>query len=124
MTRHASGIFVRNDRLPAAAGTLVRVATKDRKAASKAVLIALGSADLVITHAQPLTLGSRVSIAITLPGRYIEFEVPGNVEWEDGASYGIVFDYLTARQAYGITLARELLSAARVTASPARRAAR
>jgi hypothetical protein len=123
MTRHASGIFFRNDRVAAAPGTIVRLAT-DRKSSSKALLVALGTADLVVTCAQPLTLGSRVSIALTLPGRYIEFEVPGNVEWEDGASYGIVFDYLTARQGYGITLARELLSAPRATASPARRAAR
>lgn len=123
MTRHASGIFVRSDRVPAAPGTMVRLAT-DRKSASKALLVALGTADLVVTRAQPLTLGSRVSIAITLPGRYIEFEVAGNVEWEDGASYGIVFDYLTARQAYGIMLARELLSAPRRAVSPARGAAR
>lgn len=124
MTRHASGIFVRNDRVRAAAGTTVRVSTGERKAAVKAALLALGRADLVIRCAQPLALGSRVSIAITLPGRYIEFEVPGNVEWENGADFGIVFDYLTARQAYGIALARELLQAASAAPATARSAAR
>jgi hypothetical protein len=124
MTRHASGVFVRNDRVRAAPGTLVRVSTGERKPALKAVLVALGSADLVVTSAQRLALGSSVSISITLPGRYIEFEVPGSVEWENGASYGIVFEYLTARQAYGITLAREVLKAAPVAAPPARSAAR
>ena len=123
MTRHASGIF-RNDRVRAAAGTTVRVSTGERKAAAKAVLVALGRADLVLACAQPLALGSRVSVAITLPGRYIEFEVPGNVEWENGAEFGIVFDYLTARQAYGIALARELLQAAPGAPAAARSAAR
>jgi hypothetical protein len=124
MTRHASGIFVRNDRVRAAAGTTVRVSTGERKAAAKAALIALGRADLVLMCAQPLALGSRVSVAITLPGRYIEFEVPGNVAWENGAEFGIVFDYLTARQAYGIALARELLQAALRAPAAARSAAR
>jgi hypothetical protein len=109
MTRHASGIFVRNDRVRVAPGTTVRISTGQRKPALKALLVALGSADLVLTCAQPLVLGTRLSIAITLPGRYIEFEVPGNVEWQDGANFGLVFDYLTARQAYGIGLAREVL---------------
>jgi hypothetical protein len=124
MTRHASGIFVRNDRVRAAPGTTVRVSTGDRKPASKALLMALGSADLVVTCAQPLALGSRVSIAITLPGRYVEFEIPGNVEWENGANYGIVFDYLTARQSYGIGLAREILRAAQSAPATVRSAVR
>ena len=124
MTRHASGIFVRNDRVRTTPGTTVRVSTGERKPASKALLIALGSADLVVTCAQPLALGSRVSVAITLPGRYIEFEVPGNVEWENGANFGIVFDYLTARQSYAITLAREVLRATQPAPATVQSAAR
>jgi hypothetical protein len=111
MARHASGVFVRNDRVRVARGTQVRITSADRKLSLKALLVALGSADLVITCAQPLTLGTRLTVAITLPDRYIEFELPGNVEWENGANYGLAFDYLTARQAYGITLAREVLRA-------------
>lgn len=111
MARHASGVFVRNDRVRAAHGTVVRVTSSERKPSFKALLVALGTEDVVLASAQPLRLGTRVAVAITLPGRYIEFEVPGNVEWENGASFGIRFDYLTARQAYGITLARELLRA-------------
>jgi hypothetical protein len=111
MARHASGVFVRNDRVRIARGTVVRLSSADRKLSLKALLIALGSADLVITCPQPLPLGTRLTVAITLPDRYIEFELPGNVEWENGPNYGLVFDYLTARQAYGITLAREVLQA-------------
>jgi hypothetical protein len=111
MARHASGVFVRNDRVRVARGTQVRIGSADRKLSLKAVLVALGSADMVITCAQPLALGSRLTVAITLPGRYIEFELPANVESENGANYGLVFDYLTARQAYGIALAREVLRA-------------
>ena len=111
MPRHPSGVFVRNDRVRAARGTTVRVTSGERKPSIKALLVALGTEDLVLTCPQPLILGARVAVAITLPGRYIEFELPGNVEWEDGASFGIRFDYLTARQAYGVTLARELLRA-------------
>jgi hypothetical protein len=111
MTRHDSGIFVRNDRVRVERGTLVRITSSERKLSLKAILVALGSSDLVVTCAQPLTLGTRVMVAITLPGRFIEFELPGNVEWENGANYGLVFDYLTARQAYGIALAREVLRA-------------
>jgi hypothetical protein len=111
MARHPSGVFVRSDRVRAAHGTVVRVTSGERKPSFKALLVALGTEDLVLTCAQPLRLGTRVAVAITLPGRYIEFEVPGDVEWENGASFGVRFDYLTARQAYGITLARELLRA-------------
>jgi hypothetical protein len=124
MPRHASGVFVRNDRVQAAHGTVVRVTSGERKPSFKALLVALGSEDLVLTSAQPLRLGTCVGVAITLPGRYIEFEVPGNVEWENGASFGIRFDYLSARQAYGVTLARELLRAPQKVAALGRLASR
>jgi hypothetical protein len=109
MARHASGIFTRNDRVRVASGTTVRVLCADRKPAVRALLVALSATDLVITCAQPLVLGTRLAIALTLPGRYIEFELPGAVEWENGSSYGIAFGYLSARQAYGVALAREVL---------------
>jgi hypothetical protein len=124
MPRHPSGVFVRNDRVRAAHGTVVRVTSGERKPSFKALLVALGTEDLVLTSAQPLLLGTRVGVAITLPGRYIEFEVHGNVEWENGATFGIRFDYLSARQAYGVTLARELLRAPQKLAALARLASR
>ena len=124
MARHPSGVFVRTDRVRVAHGTTVRVTSSERKASFKALLVALGTEDLVLTSANALRLGTRVAVAITLPGRYIEFEVPGNVEWENGASVGVRFDYLTARQAYGITLARELLRRPQQVAALARLASR
>jgi hypothetical protein len=124
MPRHPSGVFVRSDRVRAARGTVVRVTSAERKTSVKALLVALGAEDLVVTCPQLLLLGTRVAVAITLPGRYIEFEVPGNVEWENGASFGIRFDYLSARQAYAITLARELLRAPKTVSALGRRAAR
>jgi hypothetical protein len=121
MPRHISGVFVRNDRVRTAHGTTARVATKDRKHSTRALLIAIGSADLVITSALSFPVGAEVSVSITLPGRYIEFEVLGKIEWENGATFGISLDYLSARQAYAITLARQLLRAP-VTAAPGRAA--
>jgi hypothetical protein len=47
------------------------------------------------------------------------------VDWERGSDFGITLDYLTARQAYGISLARELLSAtSEARAAGTRRASR
>jgi hypothetical protein len=123
MPRHISGVFVRNDRVRVAPGTTVRVVSKDRKHSARAILVALGTTDIVVTSAQPFELGSKVSIAITLPGRYIEFEIEGIVEWENGSNFGIMLDYLSARQAYALTLARQLLQAPATVTAP-RRAAR
>jgi len=118
-----AGVFLRNDRVRTAHGTTAKVTSKDRKQSTRALLIAIGTADLVITSAQPFALGTEVTVAITLPGRYIEFEVAGRIEWENGATFGITLDYLSARQAYAITLARQLLRAAPAALAP-RRAAR
>ena len=124
MPRHVSGVFLRNDRVRTAHGTTARVATKDRKHSTRALLIAIGSADLVITSALAFPVGAEVTVAITLPGRYIEFEVLGKVEWENGANFGITLDYLSARQAYAITLARQLLRAPLAAVAPRRAAQR
>jgi hypothetical protein len=111
MARHASGVFGRYDRVRVAPGITVRVLSTDRKQVIRAQLIELGSADLALSAFRPpaLGLGCKALVAITLPGRYIEFELPGAIEWEDGASFGIRLEYLTARQSYGIALARELM---------------
>ncbi|HVY30323.1 MAG TPA: hypothetical protein VHB79_27385 [Polyangiaceae bacterium] len=107
MTRHASGVFVRNDRVAIEPGTTVRVRLGARAPSSRAYLLELGMADAILSGMSP-AVGSTVNVAITLPGRYIEFEVAGSVTWQRGGTCGVVFDYLTARQAYGIALAREL----------------
>ena len=124
MARHQSGVFVRNDRVRTAHGTTARVVTKDRKHSTRALLIAIGNADLVITSALAFAVGAEVTVSITLPGRYIEFEVLGKIEWENGANFGISLDYLSARQAYAIGLARQLLRAPQTAAVPRRAAQR
>lgn len=126
MTRHASGVFYRNDRVPVAPGTTVRVVPADRKQAIRAQLLKLGSSDLVLSALRPtaLRLGAATHVAITLPGRYIELELPGIVDWEDGTTFGVRLDYLSARQAYGFSLARELLAGTAQPALEFRRAAR
>src|SRR5689334_11963793 len=111
MARHVSGVFVRTDRVTVAAGTLVRLLSPERKPIGRATLLELGSSALRLNAQHPPALGARVLVAITLPSRYLEFEVPGLVDWERGADFGITLDYLSARQAYGLSLARELLRA-------------
>lgn len=112
MTRPVSGVFVRIDRVAVAPGTTVRLLTQDRKPLGRAALLELGSTALRLNAAQSPGLGARVLVAITLASRYLEFEVPGMVDWERGSDFGVSLDYLSARQAYGISLARELLSSA------------
>lgn len=118
MARHVSGVFVRTDRVAVAPGTTVRLLTSERKSLGRASLVELGTTALRLNAARPPELGSRILVAITLPHRYIEFEVPGLVDWERGRDFGVSLDYLSARQAYGISLARELLRDAPV-AEPA-----
>lgn len=126
MTRHASGVFYRNDRVPAAPGTFVRVVPADRKQLIRAQLLKLGSSDLVLSalRTSALGLGATAHVAITLPGRYIELELPGVIDWEDGATFGFRLDYLSARQAYGFSLARELLARSSASVLSFRRVAR
>jgi hypothetical protein len=112
MARHASGVFVRNDRKSVPPGTTVRLFSLDRKHSVRAELLALGAADLVLSALRPsdLALGCKGQVAVTLPGRYIELELPCVVDWENGVSFGISLEYLTARQAYGFALLRDLLT--------------
>jgi hypothetical protein len=112
MARHASGVFVRNDRRSAPPGTTVRLYSLDRKHSVRAELLALGTADLVLSALRPagLALGCKAHVAVTLPGRYIELELPCVVDWENGANFGVSLEYLSARQAYGFALLRDLLS--------------
>jgi hypothetical protein len=123
MVRHASGVFLRNDRTSVAPGTSVRLHSLDRKHSVRAQLLALGSADLSLSALRPaaLALGCQAQVAVTLPGRYIELELPCAIDWEDGINFGVRLEYLSARQAYGFSLLREVLRNA--VAAPASRRA-
>ena len=77
-----------------------------------ATLVELGMSDLLLTCAEPPALASRVKVAVTLPGRYLEFELPGMVSWQLAGQFGVSFDYLSARQTYGLVLAIDLMRSA------------
>ncbi len=68
--------------------------------------------DMLLAGDAPPVLGARVSVAITLPGRYLEFELPGMVSWHLNGQFGVSFDYLSARQTYGLVLAIDLMRSA------------
>ena len=70
----------------------------------------LGMSDLLLSCPDLPRLASRVSVAITLPGRYLEFEIPGMVTWHLDGQFGVSFDYLSARQTYGLVLAIDVMS--------------
>lgn len=121
MARHVSGVFIRSDRVAVAPGTTVRLLSADHKPLGRALLLELGTSTLRLSAVRAPSLGCQLFVAITLPGRYIEFELGGVVDWERGADFGVKLDYLSARQAYGVALARELLQAAPATAAAPRR---
>lgn len=89
----------------------VRLLVEERVRECSATLLELGMSDLLATG-ELLPLGTRVSVGITLPGRYLEFEIPGMVSWHLNGEFGVSFDYLSARQTYGLVLAIDLLSQA------------
>lgn len=108
MARYQSGFFGRSDRVMITPGTLVRVTTEPRHSV-RVELIALGNHEVVVRGLSQPLVGNKLRVAITLPGRYIEFEVEGNVVWQREQELGIQLDTLTARQAYALSLARQLL---------------
>ncbi|MEP7050535.1 MAG: PilZ domain-containing protein [Pseudomonadota bacterium] len=123
MTRPVSGIFTRNDRVRAPRATSVRLLIADKRREFEATLVELSLSDFVLTEAVLPPLDTSVSVAITLSGRYLEFELPGVVSWHRGHEFGVSFEYLTARQMYGLALAIDVLGqAARLEeeAEPAR----
>ena len=119
MARPVSGTFERVDRVRAIAGTTVRLTLDGSSRELSATLHELGMSDLLLSCADRPLLGTRVSVAITLPGRYLEFEIPGMVTWHFNGQFGVSFDYLSARQTYGIVLAIDVISRANEEA-PAR----
>ena len=118
MARPVSGIVRRVDRVHATPGTTVRLLVDGSTREQIAALHELGMSDLLLSCSNRPLLGSRLRVAITLPGRYLEFEIPGMVTWHLDGRFGVSFDYLTARQTYGLVLAIDVISCA-AEASPA-----
>ncbi|MEO7037941.1 MAG: hypothetical protein ABI548_28500 [Polyangiaceae bacterium] len=123
MTRPVSGVFTRSDRVHAPHATSVRLVIAEQRREYQATLVQLSPSDFVLTEAVLPALNTKVSVAVTLRGRYLELELPGVVTWHRGHEFGVSFDYLTARQAYGLALAIDVLGQAARTeakAEPAR----
>ena len=123
MTRPVSGVFTRNDRVRAPHATNVRLVIAEQRREYQARLVELSLSDFVLTEAVLPALGTQVTVAVTLSGRYLEFELPGVVTWHRGHEFGVSFEYLTARQTYGLALAIDVLgqaARAEAEAEPAR----
>lgn len=120
MTRPVSGTYRRVDRVHAVPDTTVRLKFDGSSREQSATLHELGMSDLLLSCAKVPLLGSRVSVAITLPGRFLEFEIPGMVTWHLDGRFGVSFDYLSARQTYGLVLAIDVISRAAEANPPAR----
>jgi hypothetical protein len=112
MASSVSGTYRRVDRVRTNAGTTVRLTLEGSSREASATLHELGMSDLLLSCADRPRLGARVSVAITLPGRYLEFEIPGMVTWHLNGQFGVSFDYLSARQTYGLVLAMDVISRA------------
>jgi hypothetical protein len=121
MARQVSGTFRRAARVNAAAGTVVRLTLVDGGRDTSATLLELGETDLLLASAPVPTLGARVNVAITLTGRFIEFELSGRVTWHRNGHFGVSFDYLSARQTYALVLAIDLLRSTDAAAPAERR---
>ena len=125
MAPPVSGTFRRVDRIRANVGTTVRLLLDGSGREQSATLHELGMSDLLLSSADRPRLGARVSVAITLPGRFLEFEIPGMVTWHLDGQFGVSFDYLSARQTYGLVLAIDVISrVAEETPAQARRGQR
>ena len=92
----------------------------------RATLLELSLSDVLLGGVKAPPLGTQLSIAITLSGRYIEFELPGMVTWHHRDEFGVSFEYLTARQTYGLSLVIDVMGRKREALTPAKpvRAAR
>ena len=112
MTRPVSGTFERADRVRASAGTFVRLVLEGSPREASATLHEIGMSDLLLSSADRPRLGTRLSVAITVPGRYLEFQIPGMVTWHLNGQFGVSFDYLSAGQTYGLVLAMDVISRA------------
>jgi PilZ domain-containing protein len=112
MVRTVSGTYERVDRVRASESTQVRLTLDGCSREQSATLHELGMSDLLLSCADRPHLGARLRVAITLPGRFLEFEIPGMVTWHLDGRFGVSFDYLSARQTYGLVLAMDVMSRA------------
>jgi hypothetical protein len=105
MTRYVSGTYQRTDRVRAQPGSTVRLHAEDRRNARYVTLVELSLSDLLLSSSARPAVGSALTVTIALRDRHIELEVPAVVAWHRDDEFTITFDYLTARQTYGLTLA-------------------
>lgn len=85
------------------------MAFADQPHACRATLVELSLTDVLVSGVKPPPLGTKLSVAVTLSSRYIEFELPGMVTWHHKDEFGVSFEYLTARQTYGLALAIDVM---------------
>jgi hypothetical protein len=122
-----SGTFTRTDRVQAVPGSSVRLVFANQPHPCRATLLELSLSDVLLTDVKPPPLGTQLTVAITLSGRYLEFELPGMVTWHHRGEFGVSFEYLTARQTYGLALAIDVMgrkAQAQAPATPTRAARR
>jgi hypothetical protein len=104
----------------------VRLVFTNQPHACRATLLELSLTDVLLGGVKPPPLGTKLSVAVTLSGRYIEFELPGMVTWHHKDEFGVSFEYLSARQTYGLSLAIDTMGKKLEAEAPAKptRAAR
>ena|SRR5450755_3982893 len=120
MTRHVSGTFTRADRVEAVPGSFVRLVFANQQHACRATLVQLSLSDVLLSGVKPPPLGTNLNVALTLSGRYIEFELPGMVTWHQRDQFGVSFEYLTARQTYALMLAIDVMGKKAEAEAPAK----
>jgi hypothetical protein len=108
MARHVSGTYQRVDRVRVRAGETVLLRTGARSSARRVTLVELSRSDILLSSPLLPPIGAAASVIILLRDRHIEIEVPGVVAWHREQDFALTFEYLTARQTYGLTLAIEL----------------
>lgn len=125
MARHVSGTYQRTDRVRLRDGETVLLRREGRRGKRRVKLLELSLSHLILSSTELPADGETVSITIELRDRHIEMEIPATVGWHRGSEFTVVFDYLTLRQTYGLTLALELArQAAEITPVIARAARR
>jgi len=123
MTRHVSGTFERTDRVRARPGRTVRLRAGDRRSTFTVALIELSLSHVIVACEQPLEVDREIGVHIALEDRHLEFELPAVVAWQGDGELALAFEYLSARQSYGLVLAIELERQAAREAPPMKRAA-
>ena len=89
-------------------GETVLLRREGRRSARRVKLLELSLSHLILSSTELPADGEVVSITIELRDRHIEMEIPATVGWHRGSEFTVVFDYLTLRQTYGLTLALDL----------------